>query len=215
MASVFDKYGVPTADGALEAPIQPKLSYRYKVAFVGFGGLTDTFALTKNVVTADIPNFSQEPQVIDSYVSRYYVFGKHEFETFNVTLRNDANNTVANMVQAQLDSQHNTFEQSNAPNAGAVKFNTKILMLDGSNGEDVQILEGWHITGCWLSNVTWGELNYAEGTPVQISLTIRPDNAFHIVDQGALGDEQSADFTNSTAATEGTEISSTGNTSAV
>ncbi|ASV44462.1 hypothetical protein PBI_SCTP2_447 [Salicola phage SCTP-2] len=215
MSSVYDKYGVPTADGALEAPIQPKLSYRFKVAFVGFGGLTDTFGLTKNVVSAAIPNFEQEPQEIDSYVSRYYVFGKHTFGTFNVTLRNDANNTVANIVQAQLDSQHNAFEQSNAPNAGAVKFNTKILMLDGSNGEDVQILEGWHMTGCWLSSVEWGELNYSEGSPVQISLTIRPDNSFHIVDQELMGDEESVSFTNSTAATEGTEISSTGNTSAV
>ena len=203
MASVFDKYGVPTADGTIEAPVQPKLQYRFKIAFTNFGGLSDSFSLTKNVINTTIPNFSQEEVPIDSYVSKYYVIGKHTWAELSVTLRNDASNTVVGIIQQQLDNQHNAFTQSHAPSAGAVKFNAKILYLDGSNGEDVDILEGWHVTGCWLSNVEWGSLDYTTSEPSQITLTIRPDSAFHIVDSSSLGDEESVNFSNSSASSEG------------
>lgn len=206
MASVFDKYGVPNDNSQMESQIQPKLQYRFKIEFDGMGGVTDTFAATKNVVDVTIPTFEQEPVQIDSYVSRYYVAGKHTLGTFNVNLRNDANNTVSGLIQAQLDRQHNAFHQSHAPTAGAIKFNTKIMMLNGSNGDaewpqgggsGAEIMEAWFITGCWITNVEWGSLNYGTSDPVQIALTLRPDNVFHITN--AMGTSQDVSYTNSTA----------------
>jgi len=206
MASVFDKYGVPNDNSQMESQIQPKLQYRFKIEFDGMGGVTDTFAATKNVVDVTIPTFEQEAVQLDSYVSRYYVAGKHTLGTFNVNLRNDANNTVSGLIQAQLDRQHNAFHQSHAPSAGAIKFNTKIMMLNGSNGDadwpqgggsGAEIIEAWFITGCWLTNVEWGSLNYGTSDPVQIALTLRPDNVFHITN--AMGSSQDVSYTNSTA----------------
>lgn len=206
MASVFDKYGIPNSDGNLESQVQPKLQYRFKVEFDGMGGVTDTFAATKNIIDVTVPNFDQEAITIDSYVSRFYVIGKHTFGTFNVNLRNDANNTVAGLIQAQLDRQHNPFHQSHAPSAGAVKFNTKIMMLNGSNGDapwpqgggsGAEIIEAWYITGCWITGAEWGSLSYTSSEPVSVSLTIRPDNVFHITN--SIGSSQDVSFTNSTA----------------
>lgn len=206
MASVFDKYGVPNDNSQMESQIQPKLQYRFKIEFDGMGGVTDTFAATKNVIDVTIPNFTQDEVTIDSYVSRYYVAGKHTLGTFTVNLRNDANNTVGGLIQAQLDRQHNAFHQSHAPSAGAIKFNTKIMMLNGSNGDadwpqgggsGAEIIEAWFITGCWLSSVEWGSLSYATSDPVQIALTLRPDNVFHITN--AMGSSQDVSYTNSTA----------------
>ena len=206
MASVFDKYGVPNDNSQMEAQIQPKLQYRFKIEFDGMGGVTDTFAATKNVIDVTVPSFQQEPITIDSYVSRYYVTGKHTIGNFNVNLRNDANNTVSGLIQAQLDRQHNSFHQSHAPSAGAIKFNTKIMMLNGSNGDaewpqgggsGAEIIEAWFITGCWLENIEWGSLGYANSEAVQIALTIRPDNVFHITN--SMGSSQDVSYTNSTA----------------
>lgn len=206
MASVFDKYGVPNDSGSMESQIQPKLQYRFKIEFDGMGGVTDTFAATKNVIDVSVPNFTQEPVVIDSYVSRYYVAGKHTIGSFTVNLRNDANNTVAGLVQSQLDRQHNAFHQSHSPSSGAIKFNTKIMMLNGSNGDaewangggsGAEIIEAWYITGCWLESVEWGALNYTSNEPVNIAMTVRPDNVFHIT--SAMGSSQDVSYTNSTA----------------
>lgn len=207
MSQTFNKYGVPDSDGNLQSAIQPKLQYRFKLAFVNFAGQTDNFELSKNVTTFNLPTFEQDDVVIDAYVSRYYVVGKASFGTISVTLRNDQDNNVAKLIQAQQDLQHNAFTQSHAPAAGAVKFGLKAMWLDGRTGEGGEdgpdILEAWHFTGCWLNNINWNGGDYASNEVNTIELTIRPDNAFHIVDQTQLSNEESVSFTNSTAASSG------------
>lgn len=209
MASVYDKYGVPNDQGLMESQIQPKLQYRFKVEFVNFGNITNTFALTKNITKAAIPKFNYEPQEIDSYVSKYYILGKPSIDTVTVSVRNDVNNIVGSIIQAQKDRQFNNYYQSTAPNVGDIKFEMKIMWLNGSNsnapwpngnGAGVQIIEGWHLTGCMLSDVEWGDMDYKSSEPNEISLTIRPDNAFHIIDPSKMGSVQDINFTNSAGA---------------
>lgn len=192
-----DKFfiGANTQSDAVDASMQPKLSYRFKVSFIGMGGSTtstNSTTLTAYVTTVTPPNFQQEEVPIDTYVSRYYVIGKHTIGTLAIELRNDASNVVASEVQKQIDRQYNASSQSHAPNAGAVKFITKIFYLDGANNADgrgnaPEALEGFVCTGCWLSDVQWGALNYTSSEPVTISLTIRPDNFYHIVGTAAIG----------------------------
>ena len=52
-------------------------------------------------------------------------------------------------------------------------------MLDGGNGvNQPNVLETWELYGCYVSQVNYGEVNYASGTDlVKIALTIKFDNA--------------------------------------
>jgi hypothetical protein len=133
-------------------------------------------------------------------VSRYYVIGKHTIGTLSIELRNDASNTVASLVQQQLDRQYNAESQSHAASAGSVKFIVKLMYLDGTNnlGKSPKVLEGFVYTGCWLQDVNFGQLSYSSSDPVMISLTIQPDNFYHVVS----GIKSDADITSgkSTAA---------------
>lgn len=192
-----DKFsiGANNQSEVADASMQPKLGYRFKVTFVNFGGVSassSTTTLTAYVTTVTPPNFSQDEVVIDAYVSRYYVIGKHTIGDLSIELRNDASNVVASSVQKQIDLQYNATEQSHAPSAGSVKFEVKIFYLDGANnagGGSIApgVLEGFVCTGCWLKDVQWGQLNYAQSESVLISLTIRPDNFYHILGDAIAG----------------------------
>lgn len=183
----FNKYGVPDDNGNLSPAIQPKLGYRFKAVFIGMGspslggsGISQV-ELTKNIVDVNLPSFSQQEVELDSYVSKYYVQGKHSWETTSITFRNDISGNVAQIIQSQQDQQYNAYHQSHTAAAGRNKFQVKILLLDGHNreGESPEILEGWHLTGCWFSNINWGQMQYSGQDALQIATTVRFDNAFH------------------------------------
>jgi hypothetical protein len=58
-------------------------------------------------------------------------------------------------------------------------------VLDGGNGASVaNVLETWEVYGCFLTNVNYNDLNYAEATPGTLTAMIRYDNAI----QSPIGD---------------------------
>lgn len=194
----IDKFiiGAGTQTDSVDASMQPKLGYRFKVSFVGLGGVAssaNSTTLTAYVTSVTPPDFSQDEVPIDAYVSRYYVIGKHTIGDLSLELRNDASNIVASEIQKQIDRQYNASSQSHSPTAGAVKFMTRIFYLDGANNADgrgnaPEVLEGFVCTGCWIKNVSWGQLTYTSSDPVQISVTIRPDNFYHIIGSPTVGE---------------------------
>lgn len=185
--------------GGVTTTIQPKLGYRFKVVFVGMGSASATSAITGYVSSFTPATFQQDSVPIDAYVSRYYVIGKHTIGTLSIELRNDASNTVASLVQQQIDRQYNAETQSHAASAGAVKFTTKLMYLDGTNNmtSTPKVLEGFVYTGCWIQDANFGQLSYSSSDPVMISLTIQPDNFYHIV--SGITDDGSINSGNSTA----------------
>lgn len=198
--SSYNKYGYQTA-ATTNGAIQPKLGYRFKVEFVGIGNNTSSADLTNNIISVTPPDFSQEEVMIDTYVSRYYVIGKHTIGDVSVELRNDANSNVAKIIQQQLDRQFHADRQAHAANAGDVKFEMRIMYLDGTNsGNGANILEGYLITGCWIKQQSASQLQFSSNDPNTFSLTIRPDNIFHIVSN--VGNESSkVNIGNSTVST--------------
>lgn len=178
-----DKFNIGGTDGAVTT-LQPKLGYRFKVEFVGLGGGNDdTKALTGFVTSVTPPDFTQDEVVIDAYVSKFYVIGRHTIGDLTLELRNDINGHVARALQAQKDAQYNANHQSHAATAGEVKFAVKIFYLDGQNGDETapKSYEGFVLTGCWIKSINWGQLQYSSSEPVQISVTIRPDNMYHVI----------------------------------
>jgi len=176
----INKFGVPLGAGGVEGRggiLQPKLKYRFRVRTVSFGptGPREQINLTQQVMNITKPKISQEEVVIDSYISKAWVAGKHTWEPITLVVRDDITNAVSRLVGHQLQKQVNHFEQT-SPAAGVnYKFATFIETLDGGN--DV-VQEQWVLEGCWLQNVDYDILDYAAGADVQmITMTVRFDSA--------------------------------------
>ena len=105
--SSLGRFGVPTSDGATStALLMPKLKYRFRVIFTGFGvSAGDVVELTKQVVDVARPSVSFEEMTLDVYNSKVYLAGKHSFEAITVNLRDDATGLVQRVVGEQLQKQ--------------------------------------------------------------------------------------------------------------
>src|SRR6056300_1599267 len=158
--------------------LMPKLQYRFRVTLENFGVSTPTTELTKQVMDVTRPNVSFEQMTIDVYNSRVYLAGKHSWEPITLNLREDVNGNVQKLVGEQLQKQFDFYEQSSAASGQDYKFTQLIEILDGGNGVNTpNVLETWELYGCFLTNVDYGSLNYANNDAVQVSLTIQYDNA--------------------------------------
>jgi hypothetical protein len=158
--------------------LMPKLQYRFRVEFENFGVSTPRTELTKQVMDFTRPTVNMEPIEIPVYNSRLYLAGKAEWETVTCNLRDDASGQVARLVGEQLQKQMDFFEQASASAGIDYKFVTRCEILDGGNGAATpRVLETWELYGCFLSQVNYNEVNYANSEPVTISMTIRFDNA--------------------------------------
>jgi hypothetical protein len=158
--------------------LMPKLKYRFRVFFDGFGSEGVTTELTKQVMDFTRPSVSFAEIPIDIYNSKLYLTGKHEWETVTINLRDDAINSVTRLVSQQLQKQMDFVEQASASSGIDYKFTTRCQVLDGGNGAVAPtVLETWRLYGCYLASANYNELNYATSEPVTIALTIRFDNA--------------------------------------
>ena len=105
----------------------------------------------------------------------------------NMTVRDDVGGNVTKLVGEQLQKQFDFYEQASAASGSDYKFLARIEMLDGGNGDGgwaPNVLETWECYGCYLQNVNYNELTYAESAPMEIAMTIEFDNAIQI---GASG----------------------------
>jgi hypothetical protein len=157
--------------------LQPKLKYRFRVRFTGFGSVGQSpLQLTQQVMNITRPKVSHEEVPIHSYNSISYMQGKHTWEAITITLRDDINNNISKLVGGQVQKQMNHFEQTSAISGSRYKFGTKIEILDGTSDTE---LEQWDLEGCFLQNVDYSDGDYAVSEPVQVILTVKYDNAIH------------------------------------
>lgn len=185
MAVNLDKFNVPGgAEGVL---VQPKLSYRFRVTLISFGtNLSDeTQQLTSQVVSVSRPSLTHDDVVVDVYNSRIFLAGKHTWDPITLTVRDDVTGGVAKAIASQIQKQVDHADQSSAQAGSGYKFQMKIENLDGGNS-DVEVLDEWHLGGCYIQNVNYGENNYATSDPLQITIAIKYDNANHIAEGNEL-----------------------------
>jgi len=178
----LDKFNVPGGtDGVL---VQPKLAYRFRVVLSLFGGGSvedESLELTSQVISVSRPSLTHDDVVIDVYNSRLFLAGKHTWDPVTLTVRDDVTGKVAKAIGAQLQNQIDHANQSGL-NAGTnYKFAMAIENLDGS--QPGVVLDRWELGGCYIQNVNYGENNYATSDALQITLTIKYDNAQHTLDQ--------------------------------
>jgi hypothetical protein len=179
--AVTTNFGVPVENEG-GATLMPKLQYRFRVKFINLGGKSGTKA-TRNVVSVNKPTLTHEEVIIDTYHSKTYLAGKHAWEAISITLRDDVDSEVVSLLGAQLNQQVNHHDQSAPMAADAYKFGMVIETLDGGRDEgDFNVLDAWEVEGCFLTNVAYGEFNYATSEAVIVTATIRFDNASHEID---------------------------------
>jgi hypothetical protein len=158
--------------------LMPKLQYRFRVIFENFGVSTPRTELTKQVMDFTRPTVNFPEIEIPIYNSRLYLAGKHEWEAVTCNLRDDASGQVSRLVGEQLQKQLDFMEQASAASGIDYKFTTRCEILDGGNGSsEPTVLETWELYGCFLQNVNYNELNYANNEMVTITMNVRFDNA--------------------------------------
>jgi len=185
------RFTVPLASdqsASSQGMLMPKLKYRFRVMFENFGVSTPTTELTKQVISAVRPNVQFANQVIEIYNSKINYAGKHTWQTMTVSLRDDVTGQVSKLVGEQMQKQFDFFEQASAASAIDYKFTMRIEILDGGNGASTpNVLETWECYGCYVTQVNYQNLSYAEQGPVQIDLTIQPDNCLQKPDGQGIG----------------------------
>lgn len=165
--------------------LMPKLQYRFRVLFDNFGVSNPKTELTKQIVSFNRPQVQMEPIEIPVYNSRVYIAGRPQWQVTQCVLRDDAKGSVTTLVGEQLQKQYDFMEQASASSAIDYKFVTTLEILDGANGNtDPTVLETWQLYGCFLSDVNYNELSYAENNPVTITMSIRYDNAIQVTGGG-------------------------------
>ena len=189
--ATLTRFTVPLASdqsASAQGMLMPKLKYRFRMMFENFGVSTPTTELTKQVMTVGRPNLQFANQVIETYNSKINYAGKHTWQPIAVSLRDDATGQVAKLVGEQMQKQFDFFEQASAASAIDYKFMLRLEMLDGGNGANTpNVLETWEIYGCYVTAVNYQSLAYGDAAPVQIDLTIQPDNCLQIPSGTGVG----------------------------
>ena len=175
----LNRFSVPTEGSVInQGLLMPKLKYRFRVVFTGFGVTSgDVVELTKQVVDVTRPSVTFEEMMLDVYNSKVYLAGKHSFEAVTINMRDDATGLVQRVVGEQLQKQFDFLEQAGARSGIDYKFTTRIDVLDGGNGaKEVETLESTQLWGCFLQNVNYNDLNYGTSEAATVALSIRFDN---------------------------------------
>ena len=174
--AVLSNFGIPVGSSTVQT-LMPKLQYRFRVTFTGLGIATGLL-VTQNVISATRPSVDHEDVTIDTYNSKIRLAGKHMWQDVTVVLRDDTNNHVILAIRDQQDKQVNHASQESARSGIDYKFSMKIETLDGTQGTgDSAVIDSWELDGCFLPNTTFGDLNYATSDVVQVSMTVRYDQA--------------------------------------
>lgn len=180
-----DKFGVPlsSSNTGKESMLMPKRKHLWRARFIGLGSIgTDSKAVTAMLQTFDRPKINYNPVTVDSYNSKAYYAGKHEWQTVSCTVRDDITNTVSKVVSKQVQMQLNHYEQSSFQAAANYKFTTFFEILDGANNVPGEVLhEQWMLEGCFFENVEYDQGDYTSADPFMITMGIRYDNATQVL----------------------------------
>jgi len=175
--STLQYFNVPL-DGQRGNIMMPKPKNRFRLRVFNFGPILGGIEFTQNVASMTEPGLTHPEQEVHSYNSTAYYAGKHNWSTFNVTLRDDITNSVLRLVGHQMQKQTNHLQQTSALAGSNYKFDMKLDAMDGAEG----VLATKHFEGCFVQSWEGTDWDFSTSDPATIQLTIRPDNV--IVENG-------------------------------
>jgi len=170
--AVITTLGVPDNAGSTTT-IMPKLQYRFIATFIGAAFSSTP---TRSVISATRPSLTHEDVIIESYNSRIYAAGKHTWDMVTVTFRDDVDSVVIKEMNKQLNMQVDHANQSASRSGSAYKFQFILESLDGASPTP-GVLDKFELAGCYIQNINYGDMAYGSSEQVQVTVSIRYDNA--------------------------------------
>jgi hypothetical protein len=170
--AVITTLGVPDNTGNTTT-IMPKLQYRFRATFIGEGF---TATPTRSVISVSRPSLTHDEIPLDMYNSRIFLAGKHTWEPITVVLRDDVDSVVIRELNGQLNRQVDHANQSSPRSGSAYKFQLLMETLDGASPTP-GILDKFELAGAYIQNIQYGDMAYASSDQVQVTVSIRYDNA--------------------------------------
>jgi hypothetical protein len=142
---------------------EPKRQFRWVFAIEGI----DAFLMK----TANRPTFTTTEQEIPFINSTRYLAGKTKFETLAITLHDPIAPSGAQQVMEWVRT-HFESVSGRSGYADFYKRDCQLKLLDPVG----TVIELWDIKGAFLTNATFGSLDYNTEEPTEISVTLRFDN---------------------------------------
>jgi hypothetical protein len=170
------------ASNTAQGLLMPKLKYRFRVTLENFGAGYATTELTKQVMNITRPGVQFENVELNVYNSKINYAGRYTWADLQLVVRDDVTGSVSKLVGSQIQKQFDFFEQSSAASGIDYKFTTRIELLDGggAGGDGPAVLETFVCYGCYLQNTVYANTDYSSSDPVDITLTVKYDNAMQI-----------------------------------
>jgi hypothetical protein len=143
---------------------EPKRKFRWYFAIEGI----DAFLIK----TAARPTINTPEIEIQYMNSRRYIAGKTSFDAITVTLHDPVAPSGAQQVMEWIRTHYESVS-GRGGYADFYKRDCQLKLVDAVG----TVVELWDLKGCFLTNATFGDLDYASEEPSDISITIRFDNA--------------------------------------
>ena len=143
---------------------EPKRKFRWILQIDG----VDAFALK----TAARPSLTFDETMIDFINTKRWISGKQTWNPIAITTHDPIAPSAAQKV---MDWVRLNYEPLTGRMGYATfyKKNITLKLLDPQG----TVVELWDITGAWTQDVNFGDLDYASSDNVEVSFTLRYDNA--------------------------------------
>jgi len=143
---------------------EPKRKNRWILQIEGI----DAFLLK----TAQRPTVTTDEVEMPFINSRRYVASLTKFNEMNITLYD----AIAPSSAQQVTEWMRLCFESVSGRAGYADFYKRDVQLKLIDPVGT-VVELWDIKGAWIKSATFGDLTYEDGTPTEIALVLRYDNA--------------------------------------
>jgi len=152
------------AQDIMFTPFEPKLANRFIMQIDGINAYL--------IRSMNRPTLEQEIVTLDHMNTKRYVKGKSAWQPIEITLYDAIVPSAAQQVMEWIRLGH----ESVTGRDGYSDFYKKSVTFNllGPVGD---VVEEWELKGAWISNANFGELNFSENEPVQITCTISYDYA--------------------------------------
>lgn len=173
--ATLQNFGVPLGGtSGRGGMIMPKPKNKFRVRVINFGPIAGNLELSQQVQSCGRPQVTSSAVAVHSYMSTAYYAAKPEWQPVELVVRDDVSNSVSRLVSHQEQKQMNHLSQT-SPLAGSnYKFDMFIETMTGGNDE---VLEQWHVEGCFLESIAWDQHDYSSSDPMMITMSVRYDNA--------------------------------------
>lgn len=143
---------------------EPKRKFRWILSLDGL----DAFVLK----TAARPQQTFEETVIDYINTKRYVSGKGAWSPIQMTMHDPIAPSAAQKIMDWIRLNYETLT-GRMGYASIYKKDFQMKLLDPQGS----VVEQWDVKGAWPQDINFGDLDYATSDNVEISFSLRFDNA--------------------------------------